>query len=129
MRLPTCVTSWKSVRRTSGHTMNCVPLRVRSNTRKRARSLVSFPPSESAPEELRKIRKPWGCGPFAAWGVLKYFGLNPAPEAIIAECRYAGANGTHLTDIAAALVGFGLKVEYSSNDQPVADATERSKVA
>jgi hypothetical protein len=78
---------------------------------------------------MKAIWKPYGCGPFAAWGVLEHFGKRPNPEKIIAACRYRGRGSTYLADIAAALVEFGLAVEYSANHGRVAGATGESIAA
>jgi len=83
-----------------------------------ARRFEGFPTPDSAPQLLRAIRKPFGCGPFAAWAVLEYFAVRPVPGEILSACRFREHKGTYIADLGAALATFGLQVEYSGYQEP-----------
>lgn len=89
----------------------------------RTMSQEEFPALADAPEELRVLEG--GCGPVAAWQVLKSFGVNVSSSQVLEACRFESAVGTYPIGLATALAKFGLRVSFFGDLDPDPKVIER----
>ena len=85
--------------------------------------MLDFPAWDDAPRRLRQLES--GCGPLAAWGVLRYFRRRTSSSRLITACRYTVQDGTFVIALAVALREHGLEVTFYSEHDPAPNPVER----
>lgn len=85
--------------------------------------MLDFPAWDDAPRCLRQLES--GCGPLAAWGVLRYFRRRTSASRLITACRYTIEDGTFVIALAIALREHGLDVTFYSKHDPAPNPVER----
>ena len=85
--------------------------------------MLDFPAWNDAPRRLRQLEN--GCGPLAAWGVLRYFHRRTSAARLISACRYTVENSTFVIALAVALREHGLNVTFYSRHDPAPNKVER----
>lgn len=84
----------------------------------------AFPTPADAPRSLLTL--PGGCGPLAAWLVLRHFGRRVAARRVVEACRYTAEHGTFTIGLALGLRELGLRVRFHSEPDPEPPALEEA---
>lgn len=77
--------------------------------------IADFPAYGAVPRKLLALKD--GCGPIAAWGVLKYFRKRTSVARLITACRFA-EDGTFAIALAVALREHELQVVFHTEPDP-----------
>jgi len=85
-----------------------------------------FPSILDAPDDLCELAHTGGgCGPLAAWLVLRHFGREVPSTEVLRACRFDPELGTFAIAIAVGLAECGLSVEFSTDTDPAPTPLER----